>query len=531
MDYGMNLDSGSSMGTSGLWQPEGSANALGELRLEMLVDDPEIVEALSAIPEGRERQRYARTALKIGILALSQAQGRIDAETVRNEGERLIQSMKARLDQTQGQIDNLVTASLREYFDPGNGRFTERVERLVRQDGELESLMRTQTLAAAQVMSDTLARHVGNTSPLMALLTPDDSNRFLAALKGNVEATLSAQTGQVLKEFSLDNPEGALSRLVRELGETHGTLTENLQERIDEVVGEFSLDSPESALSRLVGRVEQAQRTISAEFSLDAENSALARMRRELMGVLDTHREQAGAFQQQVLAALEAMKARKETAARSTTHGHEFQNEVFRFIEELSRKAGDVAEDVGDSSGAISRSKVGDAVITLGPDCAAAGSRIVVEAKESGGYSLKSTLEESEVARKNREAEVGLFVHSRRTAPGGLEAISRYGNDIIVLWDAEDESTDAYLKAGLMIARAIAVRARTQADSQAHDIKAMENCVAEILRQANQIEDIATWTNTIKSNAEKVLTRADKVRTQILAQGELLEEQMKRMAR
>lgn len=43
MDYGMNLDSGSSMGTSGLWQPEGSANAPGELRLEMLVDDPEIV--------------------------------------------------------------------------------------------------------------------------------------------------------------------------------------------------------------------------------------------------------------------------------------------------------------------------------------------------------------------------------------------------------------------------------------------------------------------------------------------------------
>lgn len=531
MDYGLNQHGGIATEPSGRWQEADSdQQSIHELRLDFLVDDPEVVEALSSVPEGRERQRYARTALKIGILALSQAQGRIDAETVRNEGERLIQNMKLRLDQTQSQIDNLVTTSLRDYFDPTNGRFTERVERLIRQDGELESLMRVQTQLAAQAVSDTLAKHVGSTSPLMTLLTPDDSNRFLAALKGNVEATLTAQTGQVLKEFSLDNPEGALSRLVRELGETHGTLTESFQERIDEVVGEFSLDSPDSALSRLVGRVEHAQRTISAEFSLDAENSALARMRRELMGVLETHREQSGAFQQQVISALEAMKARKEAAARSTTHGHDFQNEVFRFIEELSRKAGDVAEDVGDSAGAISRSKVGDAVITLGPDCAAAGSRIVIEAKESSSYTLKSTLEESETARKNREAAVGLFVHSQRSAPNGLEPIARYGDDIIVLWDAENESTDAYLKAGLMIAKAIAVRARTETDSQAHDLKAMGACVAEILRLANQIEDIATWTNTIKNNAEKVLTRADKVRNQILAQGELLEEQLAMLA-
>lgn len=499
------------------------------LRLELLIDDTEIVEALAALPAGRERLSYARTALKIGILALSQARGRIDAETVRNEGERLIATMKTRLDQTQQQIDGLVTQSLKDYFDPASGRFTERVERLVKQDGELERLMRAQTQFATQRITDTLAQHVGADSPLMALLAPDDSNRFLAALKGNVEQTLSVQTGQVLREFSLDNPAGALSRLVRELGDKHGSLTENLQERIDEVVGEFSLDNADSALSRLVGRVEQAQKTISAEFSLDAENSALARMRRELMGVLDAHREQANSFQQQVLAALEAMKARKEAAARSTTHGHEFQAQVFRFIEEIARKAGDIAEDIGDSAGAISRSKVGDALVTLGPDCAAAGSRIVIEAKEAANYSLRNTLEESAIARKNREAQVGLFVHSRRTAPAGLEPIARYGDDIVVLWDAEDETTDAYLKAGLIVAKAIAVKARAQSDAQAHDLKAMETAIADILKQASLLEDVTTWTNTIKSNAEKVLLRVDKVRTQLQTQGEALEDQVGRL--
>jgi hypothetical protein len=461
---------------------------------------------------------------------LSQAQGQVDAATVRNEGERLLESMKARLEQTQNQIDTLVANSLREYFDPNSGRFTERVERLIRQDGELESVMRVQTEIAAQTIAQTLTQHVGATSPLMALLTPDDSNRFLAAVKGNVEATLSVQTSQVLKEFSLDNPEGALSRLVRELGDTHGALTENLQERLDEVVGEFSLDSPDSALSRLVGRVEQAQRTISAEFSLDSDTSALTRMRRELMNVLEAHRKQSTDFQQEVLGALQAMKARKEEAGRSTAHGHEFQNDLFRFVEEFSRKAGDIAEDVGETSGVISRSKVGDAVITLGPDSAAAGSRIVIEAKESSAYSLKTTLDECDIARKNREAGICLFVHSRRTAPTGIESLARYGDDIVVVWDAEDEATDAYLKAGLLIAKAIAVQIRRAADSQAHDLQAMEGNVAEIIRQANQIEDISTWTSTIKSNAEKILTRADKVRNQILAESELLAEQLRRLA-
>jgi hypothetical protein len=516
-------------GGTGDWQVGDSDALPGVLRLELLLDDAEVIAALAAYPEGRERSRIARTALKIGLLALHQAQGRIDADTLRHEGERLVSTLESRLEQAKEQIDQTLAGSLKSYFDPGDGRFTERVERLIRQDGDLERVMRSQAEKAAQLLTDTLARHVGEASPLMALLNPDDGNRFLAALRGNVEQTLGTQTGQVLREFSLDNPDGALARLLRELAEKHGTLTEALQGRIDEVVGEFSLDNADSALSRLVGRVESAQRTISAEFSLDAENSALARMRRELMGVLDAHKESATQFQQQVLGALEAMKARREASARSTTHGHEFEAEVYRFIAASATRAGDVAEAVGETSGAIPRSKVGDALITLGPDCAAAGSRIVVEAKEAANYTLRMTLDEIDLARRNREAQVGLFVHSRRTAPEGMEPIARYGDDIVVLWDAEDETSDAYLKAGLIVARAIAVRAKIEAAAQAHDIRAMEQAVAEIIRQAALLDDVGTWTNTIKSNAEKVLARVDKVRGQLVAQGESLQEQVGRL--
>ena len=248
------------------------------LRLDLLIEDPETIAALASYPEGRDRNRFVRTALRIGIIALNQAQGRIDTESVRNEGDRLVREMEGKLADYRKQTENLLANTLKDYFDPQNGRFNERVERLVRQDGDLEKLMR-------------------------------------------------AQVGQ-------------------------------------------------------------------AERFLDAENSALARMKRELAQMIEAKNQAVQTVQTRAVSGLEAMRAKK----------------------------------------------------------AAAGARAAIEIKEAGNHPLKSTLEEIDTARKNREAGVGFFIHSRRTAPAGLEPLARYGNDIVVTWDTEDETTDAWLKAGLLTA-------------------------------------------------------------------------------
>ena len=115
--------------------PEGhgqeSAQTSG-LRLDLLIEDPETIAALASYPEGRERNRFARTALRIGIIALNQAQGRIDTESVKHEGDRLVREMEGKLSEYRRQTEQLLANTLKEYFDPQNGRFNERVERLVR---------------------------------------------------------------------------------------------------------------------------------------------------------------------------------------------------------------------------------------------------------------------------------------------------------------------------------------------------------------------------------------------------------------
>jgi hypothetical protein len=257
-----------------------------------------------------------------------------------------------------------------------------------------------------------------------APLSPDDGNAFIAALRSQVQHALQLQSESIAHEFSLDLPDSALSRLVRELKDRHGDLERSLGERVASVVGEFSLDNKDSALSRLVGRVEQAQGQISEQFSLDNPESGLTRIVQRLDRFEAAQLGRSHEFEMRLSSMLERIVTRRDDSRRSTLHGNEFEQRGGEQLRPWCISAGDVLDAVGDMSGVIPRCKVGDFVATMGR--LGRGRRgIVVEAKASGGCTLKATLEEADVARRNRGASVCLFVHSVETAPAGLPELHR----------------------------------------------------------------------------------------------------------
>ena len=192
------------------------------------------------------------------------------------------------------------------------------------------------------------------------------------------------------------------------------------------MVGEFSLDNEDSALSRLVGRVEQAQGQISAQFSLDNPESGLTRIVQRLEQLRACADRARARFE---LACLDPARAARHAAATTraappctaTTSSSASASSCRRIA--LPRATSSTPSAT--RSGVISRCKIGDFVVTLGPDSAGAGAAIVVEAKASGAYTLKATLDEADEARRNRAASVCLFVHSARTAPAGLPELAR----------------------------------------------------------------------------------------------------------
>jgi hypothetical protein len=475
---------------------------------------------------GRERDDFALDALRLGVLAIRQARGQIDAHAIRKEGERLVSEFSTVLVEYRTHLDRTLVGTLKEYFDPESGRFSERVQRLLKKDGELESLLTRKITADDSEMCRLLTAHMGKDSPLARMLSPDEKDGVLTVLKDSVAAALEHQRTQVLKEFSLDNKEGALSRLVGELTQSNGMLKTELQGKIDEMAKQFSFDDEESALSRMAKTVATTNSAISKHLTLDDEHSALFRLRRELMEVLKQHGKDSQDFHAEVRVTQEKMQTRREEAAASTRHGVDFETAVFSLVQFEAQRLGDIATPVGNSTGIIKNCKKGDGVVELGPESAAAGAKIVVEAKEDSSHGLKEAIAEIEVARQNRGAESGLFVFSAKTAPAGLEPVARYGNDVVIVWDPDNPASDVNLRLGLSVARALCTRKALERTSLAVDFKAIDGALLEIMKQVKELDEIRVWTETIRNNGQKVLDRLRISREKLETQADILIERV-----
>ncbi|HWA98598.1 MAG TPA: hypothetical protein VG713_08900, partial [Pirellulales bacterium] len=70
--------------------PEDSDTTFSRLLLELEIDDPELIAALTAFDEGPARDEFATSALRIGVLALRQARGQLDANLIQRECQQML---------------------------------------------------------------------------------------------------------------------------------------------------------------------------------------------------------------------------------------------------------------------------------------------------------------------------------------------------------------------------------------------------------------------------------------------------------
>jgi len=523
------------------------------IQLHLSVTDPDIVAALSNIAEVRDRDDYAIAAMKVGVLAIRQASGVLDSRTIHDECHELLRSVGEALSAHSESVSSQVTGLLSRYFDPTAGEFPQRIERLIRRDGELETLLSKHLSGDESWLARTMERHVGANSPLLQMLSPDQRKGILAAMTDTLQAIMSEHSKRICREFSLDDKDSALSRLIDEMSDKNGSLRRELAEDVEHIRQEFSLDNDEGALARLVKKVERAHETILDEFSSDNEQSALSRMatllertnqniasslsldedqsplsrlRREMLNVFDNLERSNRDFQEDMRTTIESLRVRRDEAARSTSHGLDFEESVGAFIQREAQRLGDIFEDAKSTTGAISRCKVGDFVVTLSPEAAAAGSRIVFEAKADKSYSMKHALNELRLARENRQADIGVFVFDSTTAPEGIEPLSRFGQDLVVVWDATDAATDVYLKAVVSMARLIVVQQARDAAQTSACIEEMETALSTLIRDIGMLDEITKMAQTVRSSGEKIVDRSESLKKKVEKQLETLRSHM-----
>lgn len=521
------------------------------LTLTLTVTDADCLAELNARDAGPEREFFALSALRVGVLALRQAAGVVDRQAIRSEGDRLIESLRAALHSHYQKTTDDIGTLLEKYFDVNDGTLLQRLDRLVKKDGDLESVLAKYIDGDSSALSTSLQRHLGADSPLLQTLSTDRSKGLLAALNEVITESVRSRNEPIIREFTLDNEDSALSRLVGRITDENGQLRKEFSQDVQQLRKEFSLDNDEGSLCRLIRQVEQSRRAIVAEFSpenessilskigklleatndsirgsltLDDDGSPLSRLKRELVGAVDELQKKNSEFHAEVREALASIVARREEAKRSTTHGDEFHHAVGAFIEYESQRLNDVCELTGETAGVISRCKKGDVVVTLGPESSAPGVRVVFEAKGDKSYTLKKALDELQVARENREAQIGVFVFDRDAAPDGLEPLSRYGTDIVVIWDAEDRATDVNLTAGHTIARYMAVEKAKTDEQKTGDRLAIETAIQAISSNVDALSDIQRLAGTVKNNGEKIVSKASKLETLVRDKLEEIEQ-------
>ncbi len=498
----------------------------GPVELRLVVTDPEVAAELGRRSAGPERERFALAALRLGVLALRTASGQVDGAAIHEAGDRLLGDLRGLLELRATEISRQLGETLARYLDPHSGLLPQRLEALVKSDGELERLLRQQVGGDESTLARTLAAHLGAGSPLFRLLSPEEAHGLRGQVEGALREALGEQRQLLLAQFSLDNRESALSRLVAEMRERQSQIQADVKGQVELVVREFSLDRKDSALSRLVERVEAAQRAIGQNLTLDDEASALSRLRRELQGAVGELAKGQQEFQSQVRETLAVLRTQREEAERSTRHGATFEAQLGEALQAEAQRQGDIHEPTGNTVGARKNCKVGDHVIQLGPESAAPGARVAWEAKEDRKYDLAMALAESEEARKNRQALVGVFVFSRKTAPEGLLPFARYGADLVVVWDAEDPATDVFLRAAFSVSRALLVRERGTTDQAREALDEIDRAARTVEKQVELLDKIRTWGETVRSNGENIVNRAAMMAAELKKQVECLDRQV-----
>ncbi|MDZ4696926.1 MAG: hypothetical protein SGI86_17445 [Deltaproteobacteria bacterium] len=467
-----------------------------ELSLNLQITDPTAVAALTALAQ-HERTGFALTALSMGITAMQHMRGQLGAENIRREGERVMQVMDEKLRSHTREMQTNLANVLREYLDPREGKFSERIEKFVGGDGELANVLSKTVLGETSDLARAMAEHVGAESPIFRLLDPESTRGIVTAVRESMQRSIESQNEMVRKTFSFDSTDGALPVLVRQLEEKHGNLREGIRHEIQSMTAEFSLNNEQSALSRMLRCLGE---------KMEANNLNNAR------------------FQEAVGKSLASLTARQEAEARSTTHGLDFENDLLTWLERRGSALGDLVERTGNTPGKRTTSKCGDGVLILGSENLAAGARIAIEAKEDASYNVKRALEACGNMRKTREAQIALFVFSRKTCPADMIFLQRHDNAILVVWDPEDPTTDVALECGVQLARALCVRIARQSQKQAIDLSSINRAIHEIENRAERLETIHTLARTINNNAVKIIKQVESDQQAILEQVAVLRD-------
>lgn len=473
---------------------------------------PDAVATLVPLDDG-QRSGFVADVWAIGFRALMNAHRNAEEARLADVGKAIVQDFDKALDtQVVRQRDQMVQL-LRQYFDPNDGQVAQRIDGFVKDGGELSKALEKYLAPEHGELARTLAAQLGEHSPLLKRLSPTDQQGIVHVLEKRIGEALEKNSAAMAKALDPLAEDGAVSRLLRALRTDLEKADADRTKQLAAVTKALDANDEASLLSRLMRETHSARLAVSHAMNPDEPGSPLALLKGSLTTLLETQAK----TQAEALAAAEErqqkldhfirdsvvrLEERRRGNARSARGGNTFQDNGLNFIRQAVVGAPVIVDNVGGIVGTRPGSKVGDQVLRFGDESVFAGAALVVEMKHDASYTVSKALAELDVARSNRNAQVGLFVMARSHAPAGFPLLARYGQDILLTWDDEDDSTDPYLHAGVILSLGLASRQRRPAEDS--DIKALADVEHRIHQELKRHKTMKKLAERIRKDAEEL---------------------------
>jgi hypothetical protein len=459
------------------------------------------------------RAQLAEDAWAIGLRALKNAYAQAQEARLQEVGKSLLSDMDRELKAHVEAQQRTVKEALSDFFDPNDGKLSERLKAFLDNEGILAQVLRNYLGPERSVLAETLARQVGEHSPLFKKLSVTDSEGLIQILTSRLQSVLDQQQANFGRALDPLEKDGAVGRFLRSLREEPQAADNDRAKQLAVALAALDANDETSLLNRLVRETEQARRSLLLAINPDISDSPMAVLKTALESLLKEHaqtqqelmeaqRQRQERFEKEVQSALARLETRKDQEQKSTRGGFTFQQAVSRFVREALRGGPYIAQDTGSTTGAQRGCKIGDIVVRFTTESAFSGSAVVVEVKRDNSYTLARALDEMEIARANREAGAGVFVMAASHATEGFPRFARYGKDLLVIWDGEDPGTDPYLHAALLAALSLATRRKALADNG--DIKALEDVGQRIEAEISRLAKMKQHNENIRRNSDSI---------------------------
>jgi hypothetical protein len=417
-----------------------------------------------------------------------------------------------------------IAAVLGKFFDPQDGQVTQRLAAFLDDQGLLARLLDKYLAPKNSVLAETLARQVGETSPLFKKLSPSDSEGLVKVLEAQLGKVMDEEHGALVRALDPLVEDGAVARFLRSLREELKGADEDRAKQLSTALAALNANDENSLITRLVRETDRARRAVLHAVNPSAPDSPMAMMTQTLTSLLKEHaqtqdellrrhEQRQERFEKEVREVLARLEAKRVLELRSPRGGLDFEDAVVGFVTAAVGGAPCLVDVTGNTSGLRSRCKKGDAVVRFTAESAFAGAGVVFEAKHDASYTTQKALDELDTARMNRNAAAGVFVMAMSHAPETFPRFARYGSNVLVTWDEGDSTSDPYLHAAILLGLALVTRGKTIGDEG--DLEALRDIEGRIESELSRLQRMEKHNESIRRNSDEIGDEIRKAQKQL----------------